>query len=58
MLCAPRFAHEALSGIRHMVQFRRRFFPERRYRLPLRWVFLVLAAGLVVLILWVMKSLL
>jgi len=41
-----------------MVRFRRRFFPERRYRLPLRWVFLALAAGLVVLVLWVMKNLL
>jgi len=41
-----------------MVQFRRRFFPERRYRLPLRWVLLALAAGLIALVVWVMRKVL
>lgn len=40
-----------------MVQFRRRFFPERRYCLPLRWVFLTLAAGLLALIVAVVRRL-
>jgi hypothetical protein len=40
-----------------MVHFRRRFFPERRYRLPLRWVFLALAAGLLVLVMLVFRRL-
>ncbi|MBM3314317.1 hypothetical protein FJY71_00545 [candidate division WOR-3 bacterium] len=41
-----------------MVDFRRRLFPERRYRLPLRWVLLVLAAGLMVLVVWAGRRLL
>jgi hypothetical protein len=41
-----------------MIEFRRRFFPERRYRLPLRWVLLVLAAGLMGLLVWVGRRLL
>jgi len=35
-----------------MVRFQRRFFPERRYRLPLKWVLLGMAAGLIVLVVY------
>jgi len=41
-----------------MVRFERRFFPARRYRLPLRWVFLALAAGLLVMVIFVFRKLL
>jgi len=40
-----------------MVRFERRFFPARRYRLPIRWVFLALAAGLLVLVVLVFRRL-
>jgi hypothetical protein len=35
-----------------MVKFQRRLFPERRYRLPLKWVLLAVMAGLIVLVYW------
>jgi hypothetical protein len=35
-----------------MVKFQRRLFPERRYRLPLKWVLLAVMTGLIVLIYW------
>ncbi len=40
-----------------MVRFERRFFPPRRYQLPLRWVFYVLAGGLAGLMLWIARQL-
>jgi len=40
-----------------MVRFRRRFFPERKYRLPLKWVLLGVMAGLLVLVLWALRNL-
>lgn len=39
-----------------MVRFRRRFFPERRYRLPLKWVLLAVMAGLLALVFWVLRT--
>jgi len=41
-----------------MVRFERRFFPARRYRLPVRWVLLGLAAGLLLVVLLVFRRLL
>ncbi|MEO0004854.1 MAG: hypothetical protein ABIK47_03780 [candidate division WOR-3 bacterium] len=41
-----------------MVNFRRRLFPERRYRLPLRWLFWLLWAGLLLFLFWVIRVLL
>jgi hypothetical protein len=40
-----------------MVRFERRFFPARHYKLPLRWVFIALGAGLLVLILLFFRKL-
>jgi hypothetical protein len=39
------------------MRFGRRLFPERRYRLPLKWVLLVVMAGVVILLLVVMRRL-
>jgi hypothetical protein len=36
---------------------RRRLFPERRYRLPLKWVLLGTMAAFIVLMIWVMRKL-
>jgi len=35
-----------------VVRFQRRLFPERRYRLPLKWVLLAVMAGLLALVYW------
>ncbi len=39
-----------------MVRFERRFFPARHYRQPFRWVFMLLAAGLLVLLVLVLRK--
>jgi len=39
-----------------VVRFRRRFFPERRYRLPLKWVLLGTMAGLLILVFWALRT--
>ncbi len=39
-----------------MVRFQRRLFPERRYRLPIKWVLLSTMAALLLLILWLVKT--
>jgi hypothetical protein len=36
---------------------RGRLFPERRYRLPLKWVLLGTMAAFIVLMLWVLRKL-
>ncbi|MEO0074100.1 MAG: hypothetical protein ABIK43_05530 [candidate division WOR-3 bacterium] len=41
-----------------MLDFRGRLFPRRSYRLPLRWVMMTIAAGLLALILWVTRQVL
>lgn len=41
-----------------MLDFRGRLFPRRNYRLPLRWVILAIAAGLLVLVVWVTRQML
>jgi hypothetical protein len=38
-----------------VIQFRRRFFPERHYRLPLRWILWALVALLFVVFAVFMK---
>lgn len=40
-----------------MVRFRRRLFPERRYRLPLKWILLAVMAGLIALVYWATRRL-
>jgi hypothetical protein len=39
-----------------VTKFRRRLFPERRYRLPLKWVLLGLMAGLLLLLVLLRKT--
>ena len=39
-----------------MIRFRRRLFPKRHYSLPIKWVMLAVMAGLLVLVLWVVKT--
>lgn len=41
-----------------MVEFRGRLFPQRSYRLPLRWIMLIIAAGLFLLLVWVTRQIL
>jgi len=38
-----------------VIQFRRRFFPERRYRLPLRWILWVAIVLLFLVLVLFMK---
>ena len=38
-----------------MIQFKRRFFPERRYRLPLRWILWVAIVLLFLVLVLFMK---
>ncbi|MGQ9708188.1 MAG: hypothetical protein ACUVUR_04870 [bacterium] len=40
-----------------MVNFKRRLFPERHYRLPLRRILWLLWAGLLFFLIWVIKVL-
>jgi len=40
-----------------MVNFKRRLFPERHYRLPWRWIFYALWAGLLFLLIWIIRVL-
>ena len=40
-----------------MVRFRRRLFPERHYRLPLKWVLLAVMAGVAVMVILVLRKL-
>lgn len=45
------------GGRRQGTRFRQRLFPERRYRLPLKWVLLALMAGLGVMMVLVLRRL-
>ncbi|MCR4424093.1 MAG: hypothetical protein WHU95_07335 [candidate division WOR-3 bacterium] len=38
-----------------MIRFGRRLFPERQYRLPLRWIFWALWVGIIIFLFWVLK---
>jgi hypothetical protein len=42
---------------RLMVKFGRRLFPERRYRLPVKWVLLAVMAGLALVLVWALRRL-
>ncbi|MGB9742859.1 MAG: hypothetical protein ACP5JB_05650 [candidate division WOR-3 bacterium] len=38
-----------------MINFHRRLFPERRYRLPRQWTIWLLWAGLLFLLFWIIR---